>query len=87
MFLQSLVIVFFAFASLAWAPTVKWLTPIITGCMVFLINATIVVGDKRMRPFDSLDFVCGMVECEIMNISRRHADINTLFGSSSVSNA
>jgi hypothetical protein len=28
-----------------------------------------------------------MVECEIMNISRRHADINTLFGSSSVSNA
>ena len=85
-FLQSLVIVFFAFASLAWAPTVKWLTPIITGCMVFLINTTIYVGDKIMRPFDLLDFVCGMVECEIINISRLHADINTLFGRSSVSN-
>lgn len=39
-FMRSFVILFFILASVTWAPTLKWLTPIITGLMVFLINTT-----------------------------------------------
>ncbi|KAL7534404.1 hypothetical protein ACHAXR_005852 [Thalassiosira sp. AJA248-18] len=84
-FMRSFVVFFFGFASLTWPPTIKWLTPIITGFMVFLINTVIVVGDQMMRPFDlqwaglPLQKYCVVMEHEIMNVSRRHADINCLF--------
>mmetsp|Transcript_13006 Transcript_13006/g.23474 ORF Transcript_13006/g.23474 Transcript_13006/m.23474 type:complete len:645 (-) Transcript_13006:4-1938(-) len=84
-FMRSFVIFFFMLASLSWAPTIKWLTPIITGFMVFLINTVIVIGDQMMRPFElqwaglPLQKFCVTIEHEIMNVSRRHADINCLF--------
>lgn len=84
-FMRSFVVFFFVLASLHWAPTITWLTPIITGFMVFLINTIIVIGDQMMRPFDlqwaglPLQKFCVIIEHEIMNISRRHADINCLF--------
>jgi predicted membrane chloride channel (bestrophin family) len=40
-FMRSFVIFFFILASLTWSPTLKWLTPIITGFMVFLINTVV----------------------------------------------
>lgn len=84
-FMRSFVIFFFVLASLAWAPTIKWLTPILTGFMVFLINTVIVIGDQMMHPFDlqwaglALQKFCVVMEHEIMNVSRRHADIMCLF--------
>ena len=84
-FMRSFVIFFFMLASLSWAPTIKWLTPVITGFMVFLINTVIVIGDQMMRPFElqwaglPLQKFCVTIEHEIMNVSRRHADINCLF--------
>ena len=84
-YMRSFVIFFFAMANLTWAPTIKWLTPIITGFMVFVINTVIVIGDQMMHPFDlqwaglALQKFCVIIEHEVMNVSRRHADIDCLF--------
>lgn len=84
-FMRSFVIFFFVMANLTWAPTLKWLTPIITGFMVFVINTVIVIGDQMMHPFDlqwaglALQKFCVIIEHEVMNVSRRHADIECLF--------
>lgn len=84
-FMRSFVIFFFMMANLTWAPTLKWLTPIITGFMVFVINTVIVIGDQMMHPFDlqwaglALQKFCVIIEHEVMNVSRRHADIECLF--------
>ena len=83
-FMRSFVIFFFVLASLSWAPTIKWLTPIITGFMVFLINTVIVIGDQMMRPFTltwsglPMQKFCVIIEHEILNVSRRRADIDRL---------
>jgi putative membrane protein len=85
LFMRSFVIFFFAMANLSWAPTLKWLTPIITGFMVFVINTVIVIGDQMMHPFDlqwaglALQKFCVIIEHEVMNVSQRHADIECLF--------
>lgn len=84
-FMRSFIIFFFVMANLTWAPTLKWLTPIITGFMVFVINTVIVIGDQMMHPFDlqwaglALQKFCVIIEHEVMNVSRRHADIECLF--------
>lgn len=84
-FMRSFVFFFFVLASLAWAPATKWYTPIITGFMVFSIDTVIVIGDQMMSPFDMqwaglpLQKFCVIMEHEIMNVSRRHADINSVF--------
>ena len=80
-FMRSFIIFFFILASLSWAPTTKWLTPIIAGFMVFLINTVIVIGDQMMCPFDlqwsglPLQKFCVVIEHEIMSVSRRQQDI------------
>jgi putative membrane protein len=87
-FMRSFVLFFFVMASLTWAPTLKWLTPIITGFMVFVINTVIVIGDQMMHPFElqwaglALQKFCVIIEHEVLNVSRRHADIECLFISS-----
>ncbi|KAL7548812.1 hypothetical protein ACHAWF_012071 [Thalassiosira exigua] len=84
-FMRSFVIFFFMLASLSWSPTMGWLTPVVTGFMVFLINQLIVIGDQMMHPFDlqwaglPLQKFCVVIEHEVMNLSRRHADIEGLF--------
>ena len=84
-YMRSFVIFFFVMANLTWAPTIKWLSPIITGFMVFVINTVIVIGDQMMHPFDlqwaglALQKFCVIIEHEVMNVSRRHADIDCLF--------
>lgn len=83
-FMRSFVLFFFILASLSWAPRIKFLTPIITGFMVFLINTVIVIGDQMMRPFTltwsglPLQKFCVIIEHEIQNQSRRQADIKRL---------
>ena len=78
-------IFFFALAGLSWAPAMRWLAPVVTGFVVFLINTVIVIGDQMMRPFDMqwaglpLQKFCVVMEQEITNVSRRHADIDRLF--------
>lgn len=85
-FMNTFGMFYFALASLVWAPALRWFTPIITGFMMFLINTIIVVGDQMMRPFDlqwaglPLQKYCVLIESEVMSISRRHAGINSLFG-------
>ena len=84
-FMRSFTIFFFVMATLTWAPTLKWLTPIITAFMVFVINTVIVIGDQMMHPFDlqwaglALQKFCVIIEHEVLNVSRRHADIECLF--------
>ena len=84
-FVRSFVIFFFALAGLSWAPAMRWLAPVVTGFVVFLINTVIVIGDQMMRPFDMqwaglpLQKFCVVMEQEITNVSRRHADIDRLF--------
>lgn len=84
-FMRSFVLFFFFLASLAWAPSTQWFTPIITGFSVFLINTIIVIGDQMLRPFDlqwaglPLQKFCCIIESEVMNVGRRHGDINCLF--------
>lgn len=85
LFMKSYIIFYFLLTSLSWAPSMKWSTPIITGIMVMLLNTVIVIGDQMMRPFDlqwaglPLKKYCVIIEHEIMNVSRRHADIESLF--------
>ena len=84
-FMRSFTIFFFVMATLTWAPTLKWLTPIITAFMVFVINTVIVIGDQMMHPFDlqwaglALQKFCVIIEHEVLNVSRRHADIECMF--------
>ncbi|KAL7479790.1 hypothetical protein ACHAW6_005511 [Cyclotella cf. meneghiniana] len=84
-FMRSFVIFFFVLATVTWAPTLKWLTPIITCFMVFLVNTVIVIGDQMMRPFDlqwaglALQKFCVVIEHEVLHVSRRHPDIMCLF--------
>ena len=81
---RAFVFFFFVLASLSWVQSMRWLTPVVTGFMVFLINTVIVIGDQMMRPFDlqwaglPLQKFCVAIEHKIMNVSRRHANINTL---------
>ena len=88
-FMRSFVFFFFILASLSWAPTIKWLTPIITCFMVFLINTVIVIGDQMMRPFAltwsglPMQKFCVNIEHEILASGQRQADIERLIGSSS----
>ena len=83
-FMRSFVFFFFSLASIVWAPSTKWMTPIIVGFSVFLINTVIVIGDQMMRPFTltwsglSLQKFCVVIEKEIVNVSKRHADIDRL---------
>ena len=85
-FLRTFTVGFFILASLSWAPTIKWLTPILTGFMVFLINTVVVIGDQMIRPFGltwsglPLQKFCVIIEHEILNVSRRKADIDRWFG-------
>ncbi|KAL7471256.1 hypothetical protein ACHAXS_011561, partial [Conticribra weissflogii] len=84
LFMRSFIIFYFLLTSLSWAPSMKWSTPIITGVMVFLLDTVIVIGDQMMRPFDlqwaglPLKKFCVIIEHEIMNVSRRHADIDSM---------
>ncbi|KAL3795446.1 hypothetical protein HJC23_000804 [Cyclotella cryptica] len=84
-FMRSFVIFFFVLATFTWSPALKWLTPVITCFMVILINTVIVIGDQMMHPFDlqwaglALQKFCVVIENEVMNVSRRHADISCLF--------
>jgi len=84
-FMRTFIIFFFVMASLTWAPKLKWLTPIISGFMVFVINTVIVIGDQMMHPFDlqwaglALQKFCVIIEHEVMNVARRNADIKCLF--------
>mmetsp|Transcript_37631 Transcript_37631/g.90741 ORF Transcript_37631/g.90741 Transcript_37631/m.90741 type:complete len:413 (-) Transcript_37631:92-1330(-) len=85
MFMRSFVIFYFVLASLHWAPTIKWLTPILVLFLVFLINTVIVIGDQMLKPFDvqwsglPLQKLCVVIEKEIMNAFQRHGDIDELF--------
>ena len=78
-FMRSFIFLFFVFATLAWAPIIKYLTPIITGFMVFSINTVIVIGDQMMRPFTltwsglPIQKFCVMIEQEVLSVSRRKA--------------
>lgn len=80
-FMRSFVFFFFILATLSWAPTTKYLTPIIIGFMVFLINTVIVIGDQMMRPFTltwsglPIQKFCVMIEQEILSVSRRQGEI------------
>jgi hypothetical protein len=84
-FMRTFIIFFFVLASLSWAPTIKWLTPILVGFMVFLINTVIVIGDQMMRPFMlswsalPLKKFCVIIEQEVISVSRRKGDIDRLF--------
>lgn len=84
-FMRTFIIFFFVLASLSWAPTIKWLTPILIGFMVFLINTVIVIGDQMMRPFmlswSALPLLkfCVIIEKEIHAVSSRKGDIDRLF--------
>ena len=83
-FMRSFVFFFFIFSTLSWAPTIKYLTPIITCFMVFLINTVIVIGDQMMRPFTltwsglPIKKFCVMIEQEVLSVSRRQGDIERL---------
>lgn len=85
-FMRSFVLFFFILASLSWAPRIKFLTPIITGFMVFLINTVIVIGDQMMRPFTltwsglPLQKFCVIIENEIHSVAKRRADIERTLG-------
>ena len=80
-FMRSLIFFFFIFATLSWAPIIKYLTPIIIGFMVFLLNTVIVIGDQMMRPFTltwsglPIQKFCVMIEQEVLSVSRRQGDI------------
>lgn len=83
-FMRSFVFFFFIFATLSWAPTTKYYTPIIVGFMIFLINTVIVIGDQMMRPFTltwsglPIQKFCVMIEQEVLSVSRRGGDIKRL---------
>ncbi len=83
-FMRSFVFFFFVFTTLSWAPIIKYLTPIITGFMVFLLNTVIVIGDQMMRPFTltwsglPIQKFCVMIEQEVLSVSRRRGDIKRL---------
>lgn len=87
-FMRSFVFFFFILTTLCWAPTTKYLTPIITGFMVFLINTVIVIGDQMMKPFTltwsglPLQKYAVMIEQEVLSVSRRQKDIKRLVRSS-----
>ena len=87
-FMRSFVFFFFILTTLSWAPTTKFMTPIITGFMVFLINTVIVIGDQMMKPFTltwsglPLKKYAVMIEQEVLSVSRRQKDIKRLVRSS-----
>ena len=84
-FVRSFVLFYFVLASLVWAPQIQWLTPVIVGFCLFLINTVLIIGDQMLKPFElqwgalPLQKFCTIMEHEIMNVPRRHADINCLF--------
>lgn len=83
-FMRSFVFFFFVFTTFSWAPIIKYLTPIITGFMVFLINTVIVIGDQMMRPFTltwsglPIQKFCVMIEQEVLSVTRRRGDVKRL---------
>lgn len=84
-FVRSFVLFYFVLASLVWALQIQWLTPVIVGFCLFLINTVLIIGDQMLKPFElqwgalPLQKFCTIMEHEIMNVPRRHADINCLF--------
>ena len=84
LFMCSFVLFFFVLARLMWAPETKCLTPIIIGCVAFLLNSIIAIGDLMMRLFDlqwaglPLNKLCVLNEHAVMNVSQQYCISNSL---------
>mmetsp|Transcript_4203 Transcript_4203/g.6375 ORF Transcript_4203/g.6375 Transcript_4203/m.6375 type:complete len:469 (+) Transcript_4203:86-1492(+) len=78
LFTSIFIHVFFVVANLAWAPTMLWYTPIVTGVIVFLMNTVVVIGNQMLGAFElqwaalPLQKFCTLIENEINCIKKRH---------------
>lgn len=78
LFLLSFLHIFFTFATIAWAPTIGWYTPVVVGSIFLVAMMIVYLGDAMENPFGTdlsdlpLNKYCRGIEQHVKNVKANY---------------